>query len=235
MRTTPPTVEPDDHHGKKITHPSYGVVKITRISGTAELFDSAFKHQCFIGLQISKAAKYTDGSHDFIHEDHAVDQRQLIEVWMSEAQFARAITAMNMGSGSPCTIVRYNGQGIPLPEAEDLQKSHKQMIREKLRGKMDLARNIVQDLRDMREQKKRPTLAQMDEIVRSLDNVVGNFERNMEYYAGCFEEHMEKTVAAAKAEIEVHMLTSANRLGIDRDQVPQLELTQKGSGRWTWS
>lgn len=229
MKSTPPTIEPDKQHGSKVTHPSYGVVKISRISGQAELFDSAFKHQYFIGLEIDKAAKYTDGSHDFIHEDHAVDQRQLIEVWMSEAQFARAITSMNMGSGSPCTIVRYNGKGIPLPEAEDLQKSHKRMIREKLAGKMDRARKIVQDLRDMREQKKRPTLAQMDEIAQNLDSMVGNFERNMEYYAGCFEEHMEKTVAAAKAEIEVHMLASANRLGIDRDQVPQLELNNEPS------
>jgi hypothetical protein len=229
VKSTPPTIEPDDQHGKKISHPSYGVVKIHRVSGTTELFDSAFKHQYFISLEVCKAAKYTDGTHDFIHEDYAEGgHRQLLEVWMSETQFAQAITSMNLGSGSPCTIVRHGGKGIPLPEKEDLQKSHKEMVREKLEGKVESFKALADRVRKMREEKKRPTLKDLDQLVHDLDCMVGNFEGNMEYYAGCFEEHMEKTVAAAKSEIEVHLLSSAERLGINRDQVPQLETDDDG-------
>jgi len=225
-KITPPTVEPHEDDGQKFTHPSYGVVKVTRVSGQSALFDSAFEHQHFIALSICRAARYSKDGYDFIHEDTGVagSHREIVEVWMSETQFARAITSVGAGSGSPCTIAHENGKQVPEPEREDAQKGHKDLVKRKLQGELDDLQKMASDLREKRNAKKRLTLAEMDAMIQTMELTAQQFASNMAFYAGCMEEHMEKTVASAKAEIEVHLSVQAQRLGINRDKVPQLEI-----------
>lgn len=232
-KTTPPTVEPDSMHGHKYTHPSYGVIKISRVSGETTLFDSDFQHQHFISLSVCKAAKYDDGHHSMIHEDHGDDGRSIVEVYMSEAQFARAITSMNMGSGSPCTLNRVHNKSVPLPEAEQAKERHIDGVNEKLSGAMNKQREIVGLLERWRSDKHRPTLKEMDELIMDLGCATDNFKSNMEYYGRCFEEHMEKVVLDAKTEIETHILATTERLGVQDkpsiefggDDVPTIDVT----------
>lgn len=169
-------------------------------------------------MSIGPAIKETDGSHDFIFADN----REYIEVWMSETQFAQAITSMNMGSGSPCTLVRLGSQAIDAPEREDVINSHKEMVKEKLGKVMDQQIATAQKVKEWREAKHRPTLKELDGLLDNLTIHASNFESNMGWYAQCFEEHMEKVVGSAKAEIESHLLASADRLGVDSSDLPAL-------------
>lgn len=213
-----PKVTPDEHFGSKYEHPAYAIVNLTRISGGTDLFDSSFTHQHFIGLSIKRAVKYSDGA-----SDHIMGKEQLIEVWMSESQFARIITSMNMGSGGPCTLVRFNGTGIPGLAAEDRLTEHREMMQTKLTDVMDAQLALGKQIKDWREAKHRPTLAEMDELSTQMHLISSNFKANMGFYAQCLEEHMERVVDDAKTEIEAHVLKTAGRLGIDRDELPQLE------------
>lgn len=217
-KRTPPTIETDDTHGQKFTHPSYAVVSISRCSGDIELFDSAMTHQHYISLSIKRATKHTDGSHDFIFGGE-----ELIEVAMSESQFARAITSMNIGSGSPCTLQRYNGEMIEQPLAEDRLNSHRDMVADKLGDAMERQEKLGAKVAKWRSDKHRPTLKELDSLAAELQQASAHFQSNMTYYAGAFEEHMERVVDDAKAEVEAHLLASAGRLGIDRDELPRLE------------
>ena len=93
----------------EVSHPSYGSVVLTRASGHQRLFGSPFRHQHFITFEIHRA----------------VDQRSLsntrtfhrglpiIEVRMSEAQFARFITSGGNGEGTPCTLSFVTVQRMP--------------------------------------------------------------------------------------------------------------------------
>lgn len=214
-QSSPPTVEPDAQHGQKFSHPSYAVVKINRCSGQVELFDSSFTHQHFISLSISPATKHTDGSHDFIFGSN----KDLIEVWMSETQFARAITSMNMGSGSPCTLNRFDGKNVDAPEREDLLNTHTEMVKTKLTEVMDAQSSLGNQIVEWREAGHRPTLKEMDWLASRMHLISSNFASNMAFYAGCFQEHMEAVVDEAKTELETHMLASADKLGLDKQPV----------------
>lgn len=217
---TPPTVEPDDMHGQKFSHPSYAVVQISRVSGAAELFDSSISHQHYITMRICRATKHGDGSHDFIFAGE-----RLIEVAMSETQFARVITSMNMGSGAPCTLQYLDGKMVDQPEREDLLNTHKEMVQDKLTGVLEAQITIGKQVAEWRKQKHRPTLKELDTLAQELHGMAAHFEHNMGYYASCFEGHMEEVVDEAKAEIETHMLATAGRLGVEREELPAIEMS----------
>lgn len=217
VKRTPPMVEPDKHHGSKFTHPSYATLHFSRVSGYSELFDSSFTHHHYIIMRVHRAVKYTDGSHDFIHPGE-----ELIEVAMSESQFARAITSMNMGSGSPCTLQRFNNKSVDQPLAEDRINSHRDMVTSKLDGVMKKQEQLGKMVAKWREDKHRPTMKELEELTGELERAASHFKANMTFYAQCFEEHMERVVDDAKTEIEAHVLASAGKLGVSAEHFPRL-------------
>ncbi|MEE8368276.1 MAG: hypothetical protein V3S30_08155, partial [Thermoanaerobaculia bacterium] len=92
--------------GTKEAHESYGTVHVSRCSGRAQLFDVSSPQQHFIALSIKEAVRYRSLSNDQIYS-----KRQLIEVWMSETQFARMLSSIGMGGGVPCTLHHVAGDG----------------------------------------------------------------------------------------------------------------------------
>ncbi len=220
-----PTYGPVDRLGHTaVSHPSYATINISRVSGRKELFDSSFTHHNYITLSIRSADRIVDGPTESIYS-----KEEYIEVAMSESQFARAITALNMGSGAPCTLVRRNGKGIPQARPESVVGNHTEMVRDKLKGAFERQKATAAKIRKWREEKHRPTLAEMDQMVQDMEGQAANFHKNMDYFAGCFEEHMETVVDAAKTEIEAHVLATADKLGFRQDEMPRLEVHEGGS------
>ncbi len=219
-RSSPPRIEPETNGlgGDKYSHPSYAVVSFHRCSGDVDLFDSAIQHQYFIEMTIATATKRVDGAYKSVYPD-----KQLVAVRMSETQFARAITAMNMGSGSPCTLSYFNGERFDEPEREDSLGRHKELIRDRLEGALTGNEAIATKIREWRAAKHRPTMKEMDTLADGLERSSQHFALNMAHYAAGFEEHMEEVVDEAKADLECHMLASANRLGISKDELPVLD------------
>lgn len=212
-KRTAPTIE-----NGKYKHPSYATARFSRCSGQKELFNSSMQHQHFITLTICEADKEVTGERDWVF-----GHKEIIEVAMSEAQFASLITTLNMGSGVPCTIQHIGGEFVEQPLGEDRINSHRDMVKEALTGKLDALKGTLAKLRLMRKHKKRPTLKELDEIVSSFAHHVDNFERNMEYYAGCFEEHAEQVVADAKAEVEAFVSQTMMATGIEAHAQLKLE------------
>jgi hypothetical protein len=214
MRTNEqPTVTETDGR-TRYDHPAYGQVTVGRVSGHSELFDSSFKHQHFIALRIRHAHKYDDGV-----SSHIMGDDELVEVYLSESQFARMITSIGMGSGTACTLNRVSGKGMPGLDREDKLNTHREMVKDKLADAMTTQKDVVKQLEEWRAAKKRPTLKEMDSLIRKTSLNAHQFESNMEFFAQVFEEHMEDVVSEAKCEIEAHMLISADRLGVNQDSL----------------
>ena len=91
--------EKDRVLGTAEAHPSYGIVGISRISGNTALFESEVKHMYYIALRIKEAERWQDGTKVRVH-----GRRELIEIYLTEAQFAQLITSANIGDGVPCTL-----------------------------------------------------------------------------------------------------------------------------------
>lgn len=213
-----PEVTEDDMHGYKYEHPAYGTINISRGSGQVDLFDSDVSHQHFINLTINRAVRYDDGRHQFIHS-----KEQLIEVRMSETQFARAITSMNMGSGAPCTLEWFNGERLPDVVLEDRRVAARAAFRETIKSEDEGLEEMIEKLKELRSNKKRPTLAEVDDLIQRLVWSRERLENNMEFNLECFEEHMEKVVDEAKAELEVHALNTNNLISLKRPDAVSID------------
>jgi len=225
--TTPVTIKPGHFPEDEVhTHPSYGVIQISRMSGQADLFNSPVKHQHFIALRVSTAKLHTDGLHDNIWGDD-----QLVEVYMSESQFARAITSIGMGAGAPCTISSTKDERMtPGAEPRDLAAQQKTMIRDKFEKVMDGQQEITKQMQEWHTAKHRPTLKEMDDIIHRMEVATGNFASNTQFYTDAYIERIEGIVDDAKTELETHALGVAGKLGISEDQCPTISMRKPEPG-----
>jgi hypothetical protein len=200
------------------THPSFGVIQISRVSGSTTLFRSSLKHQQYIALRICRAEVLdTGGAHDPVHPGS-----ELVEVTMSETQFARAITSMNMGAGSPVTISKVAGKRQGAPPMED-RKAYMSEVHDKHVADHEAMLTTLMDrLQAMRTAKKRPTLKELDSLLDHLRGGATNFHANGRWYREKFQEDVEGIIDEARTEIEVHAAATVARLGVDPTVLPVL-------------
>jgi hypothetical protein len=92
-------------------HPAYGMIGASRVSGGAYLYGSDFRHQHWMTIRIHHGRLLRSD----LSYDHYMAEGQIIEVELSEAQWATFVSAANVGDGVPCTINWVVGEGF-LPE-----------------------------------------------------------------------------------------------------------------------
>ena len=97
----------------KHEHPSYGMVQFVRTGGSSRrLFGSGLNHHsATILLTVREGVR-----HHELGRDWYMGNRALVEVELSAAQFTSLLTQMNVGTGVPCTIRRYNGEVAEPPD-----------------------------------------------------------------------------------------------------------------------
>ena len=111
----PVTVTEDSHGSRdatRTTHPAFAQITASRVSGHSILYGSDFDHNHYVTISISRSELCRNLSNDWYHS-----REELIEVALSEAQWATFVSSMNQGSGVACTLQHFNGKMIPqLPE-----------------------------------------------------------------------------------------------------------------------
>lgn len=98
------------------TPESAGLISFSRTSGSAVLFGSPFNHQHYVTLRIHKAQVQRDHYETRIYKASGLPY---IEVQMSASQFSEAITSLNMGMGTPCTVAHVGGKRLERPTIEN--------------------------------------------------------------------------------------------------------------------
>lgn len=219
-------LESGDLHVEK--HPSFGIIRASRSSGyTRTLFGSSIKSGNTITIQISRCEHKRDLNHDWFHDDD-----RLIEVEMTQNQFAEFITSLNYGSGVPCTI-RNVGDGI-IQEPPYISKV--QLFQEEFKNKMH---NIGVDLKmivsgAIQTLKSKDSINKKDreEIIRQIEMLIQDVQKNIPYVSGQFIEQMDKTVTEAKAEVEAFINHKIQTTGIEALKAgftaPELPLKSEG-------
>jgi len=206
-------------------HPAFGSIQIMRTSGQTRLFKSGFNHHNYITIRISTA----DEVEGYGIETSIFPRKEIIEVALSEAQFARLITTPNLGSGTPCTLKsmripqnhkEFEGKRIPDIEAEDIRATHSGKIEQDIKDRLQELTEFQEQLRTWRKDKHRPTLAELDGMVSQLAgmHLAGNFA----FLQQLLEEHMEKTVEEGRMELEAHANVVICQLGLNAAQSAQL-------------
>lgn len=212
----PVILQDEPFNGTRETHPAYGMIGANRVSGTTPLFGSDFMHHNYVQITIRRAERNRNLSTDWYH-----GRDELIEVSISEGQWATFVSSMNVGFGVPCTINHIDRKGLPgLPEppsrteefAAELSESQ-----EKARQSLvDLSAAIAASGLSGKKQK---------ELLDKVDTAQRQMGPNAQFVAGCFDEHMEQTVERAKIEVNayamavLHGRSSSLTLGAGAGQV----------------
>lgn len=218
--------------GERSKHPSFGMVGFSRASvggsRRERLFGSSLaKHYNVIMLRVHQAFEEHHLSQDWRHAQGA----PLIEVEMSEAQFASLLTTMNMGDGVPCTI-RYvapggSGKVESAPDADvevdKVRKGFEQNIKE-----------LVEDFETLKGRAKeilgtaKSSKAERDEILKLIERAAQDLSSNFGFVIEQFNEATEKVITQAKAEVDAFVTNAAKVAGLDR--LKELASDSRGGG-----
>jgi hypothetical protein len=211
----------------KRSHPSFGMARIARISGTSQLFGSEFKHHHFMSLEISEAKEHRDLSRTWYFS-----RRKLIEVWLSESQFCQMIASPNT-EGVPVTIRHCQGDpetfdgfteqecrfGRPYPPAPVTGKQFNAEAEDRVQR---LTRDVNAALAKVRElqAKGKAGKGELGEVAGELEMLRTNLNSNMDFFRKQLKEYIETTVATGKAEIEAYAAEMQRRVGLSAMQAP---------------
>jgi hypothetical protein len=197
-------------------HPAYGMIRLGRGTGRNVLVGSDFIHQRCVIIEISVAEL-----HRSLHQDRWNARKTLIEVDMSEAQWATYVSSVGSGSGVPCTIRRVESGPVsrlpdPAPRTEQFSAEMDQKLAQ-LRERVATLQKLVEDGAGKK--------ALRDEL-HQVSMAIGD---NLDFVARQFGEHMDQTVEAAKAEIHAHLNAAVKTAGLEAlGVVPPLALGEGG-------
>ena len=211
-------------------HETYGMLLVHRMEspGEAPLFGSSIPCKTQIALTLRRGVEERHLNHNWF-----LGQEELFEIRMSPAQFAEAITNMNVGSGVPCTIRYIKGQGDlgPCPYRPKFDEYGHEFS-----GKIaNIDSNIVKALDDISAALDAKTIKKSDlrEVQTLLKRVRQDLTSNLSFVQKSFDEYVAETTSDAKQEIEAFMqhrltelgLESARQLAVDANRK---ELTDDG-------
>ena len=204
-----PTITEEKGHGsgmrQRIDHPSFAQVQVSRINGHRVLHDSDFNSHNYIALRISRSEMVRDLSHDWHHE-----RDQLVEICMSEAQWATMVSSLNT-SGVPCTLTYLMGKQIDrLPEPTDRVNQFN----------AELSKHWIQAVEQLTEAQTLVATLGLSKVkaqalVSILNKAKSNISGNATFVEKSFNEHMEKSVEKAKCEANAYLYHVIQRAGLD--------------------
>lgn len=213
--------------GEPAKHPSFGLVQLSRVQqGTRgrALFDSPFRHNHYITMRVHRATKSRTG----LHTDHIMPAEMLVEIALSEAQFARMVTSPNMGLGTPCTIL-WAGEPQPECPADETKKTFIRETEEEFAALTERMRVLEKMVGDMTK-KERMNAADKEALRSAAFEARRVLDDHLPFLQKEFTSAMDKIVQQAKTEVEAHVSLVAQRVGLEnvkREDLPMLETDAK--------
>ncbi len=193
-------------------HESFGMIQISRINGgKTNLFGSSIEHGSTIRLSIHHADVDRYLNKDWYHPKMV----SIIEVEMSNTQFAEAITNFNCGSGSPVTIKTIQGKRM-----EECPRTNKrQEFQDEFAKTMHDLEKRLKRMTEVTEEMllNKPTITKADRkaIIDELKMLRQEVRSNIPFVASSFNEQMGKTISEAKGEVEGFMQNKIISLGLE--------------------
>lgn len=188
------------------SHPAFGMIGAYRTQvgpPGAAVFDSDIRHQHTVVVKIQRAERTRELARDWIH-----GRDELIEIEMSEAQWASFVSSMNT-SGVPCTLRRIGNEQV---ERVDYAPRLEHSIDETRRAADEAFADIKEAFEEYQAQ---PTKGNL----RTLQARIENATPNVVFAGKSLGEHAENVVQKARADIEAMVTAHAERLGIETGTV----------------
>lgn len=204
---------------KTTEHESFGIAGFSRLSrggdGTT-LFGSSIKHNNTITFKVYHAEHIRR-----LHEDrfYARGGMPIVEIEMSQTQFADMITTMNIGDGSPVTIRSVHGKRMANCPHENKRMQHSKEFKERMAQFGNSLTQTKTDIYSMIE--KRLPKKDQQELKNMLDGLIQEIRNNIPFFENQFSEQIDKTVTEAKGEVEAFITNKIMSTGLNALQMEQ--------------
>jgi hypothetical protein len=189
------------------THPAYAQISASHVSGGAYLYGSDFKHHHYVTIRIKRSEMCRNLSNDW-----PFARDELIEVSLSESQWASFVSSMNRGEGVQCTLQTVAGKQIP-----QIPESARRADMFRLEGE-ESGNEAIRAIAELRDEINASKLSQKqkDAWVARLNFIDGRTKSNLKFTLKQFGEHMENTVQKAKTEISAFAQNLIMRTGLSK-------------------
>jgi hypothetical protein len=187
-------------------HPAFGAVGVFRTTGGhSTLFGSDFDHHAYMTLRISRNEVHRHLSNDWYHP-----REEIIEIAMTESQWATLVSSPNVGSGVPCTIQHIMGKQMPgIPKPETRTEQFGREIKATMQKSLDALDETMASIDSMGLPK-----GKAETLKAQIRGARMQLASNAPFVADQFDEHMEGTVEKAKAEVHGYMTGALMRAGL---------------------
>ena len=202
-----PTVTESDTFGRseqRLNHPAFGQISVSRVSGHAVLYGSDFTHQSSVRITISESELCRH-----LNNDWPFAKREIIEIEMSEAQWAAFVSSFGLGSGVQCTIRHRDGKMVPgFPLRDEASEFSKEMS--------DQSKDALAALQRAAEKVAAAKMSKKDAeaILGSIRKAAQEIGVNADFVMECFDRHMEQRVQKARTEIDAYFQNVIRHAGI---------------------
>lgn len=206
-------VETTDQHrrltdqSRSFAHPAFGQIGASRVQGDTVLHGTDFIHHNFIKINITRSELNRDLSRDW-----HFPREELIEVWISEAQWATFVSTLNHGTGIPCTLVNVGREQMPeLPRREQTN-----VVDEELTALLkDMEATMTAAYEDIAGEIGRALpVKKRDAILNKIHAVRRKLGDSLPFMSKQFRKSMDRTIEHAKIEVEAHMHATVQRAGM---------------------
>lgn len=227
VETEPVEVEGDAVLGdKRYEHPAFGCIVVTRWHGGGgqRLFGSDLRHSSGVTLHFHEADLRRG-----LSCDRHFARKTILEVDITEAQWARLVASAGDGSGTPVTL-RYARSGplVDIPGIAAPQCSKREVHGKEMAEAVSKAISTVQaaaaELREMLEKPGSISKTQLKAIYSRMASI-GRLPGDVQFVYDQFAEATEQVAEDAKIEIEAHVSALASRLGLEqlRNMAPRIQ------------
>lgn len=199
----------EDALGTSYKHPSFGMLSFNRThGGHSNLFGSSIQHNDTIHMVLREGVVIRG-----LSDDRYVGEDEILEVEMSQSQFAELITSMNVGTGTPCTIKYLRGKGH-INEADFINKRQQitNEFKESMNERMSDAKEFYDEVNELFTTKKSIGKGDREMILRRLANVTQGMESSSKFIFDQFQNQIDKTITEAKGEIEAFAQNKINAI-----------------------
>lgn len=193
-------------------HESYALISVSRCQGSGHrLFGSEFKHSHTIRMEISTAIEYRSLSSSHYHDD-----KRLVEIYMTEGQFAQMISTLNVGNGTPCTLNYFNGKmmGDP-PETETEQELGRKEFADRFKRMEGDIRELAGEMEQIISDGKSVGKLKAKALVELATRMADQFRSNTMFAHEQFEEATNKVIVTAKTEVEAFLNEALRKTGLN--------------------
>lgn len=211
---------------ERFEHESFGMIGITNCNSNIgiPLFGSSIKHDRFISLKIMRGDVTRN-----LHREWYYGKETIIEVYLSAAQFTNFITSPNMGQGVPCTIKFADGKEMSATPYFGQNEMFAQELDADFKKAMQDTDTLIKDAREILSKKGALRVSEKKELLGKIESLAQHIKANIPFLHKQFTRAMDKTVNAAKIEIEGFYTSTIMKLGkralakLNKPKLPRIE------------